>query len=142
MSSSLFDSGVSYQYYPETSYTEGDKTFAELDKNDIIYYCTDFGEIYGIKVKDKLKKKQGKIVLPLEKNFLDTKFIVIGQINDFNASNNANNCSIVEYNMGAIGTNRISVIMYCLNRALVNFEATQKEVTRQKQNLNKLRNLL
>ena len=39
--STLFDTGGTYDFYPTTSYMDGDKTFGELDKGDLFIFVSE-----------------------------------------------------------------------------------------------------
>jgi hypothetical protein len=108
MSSSIFDSYRSYEYYPKTLYSKGDKKFEEVDKGDILYYVSSNGDVEEIISNGRIKKNKHHLVLSTSRN---GKRLVLnfGPLNVANVYYSYKN-SIMSFEMGYIGTNKKSVV--------------------------------
>lgn len=118
--STLFDSGGTYEYYPATSYMNGDKTFGELDKGDFIYLR--IGKTFKeIEVRGKLKTHKGRLLLPINGLYKERN-IDFGSVSCHNVIVDAPQNSMVIHDFGLIGTNKKSILTTLLNNANMEYK--------------------
>ena len=116
MSASLFyDCYADYESYPSTKKIEGDKTFAEVKEDDILY------RLVTVKVGDEYKYdfEELKVVKPWHEArghcYISCKIgkkpynINFGPAGCWNVREESANTSIVYHNYGKIGTNKKSI---------------------------------
>jgi hypothetical protein len=139
MSSSLFDSCGSYEFYPKTYIVEGDKPFKNLVKGDTIYYCNPCGDVFELTVTNELKKSKNHLYLYI-KGLDKTKTINFGPTNCHNVVVDAPNNSIVEYLNGFIGTNKASVVGKSLEIAKKEFNYIHEMLMRSQHVIDNLKN--
>ena len=140
MSTSLFDSGGAYVYYPATSYMNGDKTFGELDKGDFLYLRV--GKTFKeIEVRGKLKKYKGHLLLPIS-GLHKERNIDFGPVNCHNVIVDAPKNSMVSHYFGLIGTNKISILTTLWNNALVEHNNVCEQLEQIKTKIDNLTSML
>lgn len=140
MSASLFDSGVTYETYPTTSYMNGDKTFGELDKGDFIYLRV--GKTFkAIEVRGKLKKYKGRLLLPISGLYKERN-IDFGPVHCHNVIVDAPKKSMVGHYFGLIGTNKKSILTTLLNNALMEHKNMVEQLEQIKTKIDNLTSML
>lgn len=136
MSSSLFDYYGSYEYFPYTTYSEGDKKFEEIDKGDILYYVSRNGEVEELISNGKMKKNKRYLVLSTLRN--GKRFILnFGPLNIGNVYDSYKN-SIMSFEMGYIGTNKKSVAKKLIEEEDKKFKKLFTEISDVQMHLAKL----
>lgn len=140
MSASLFDSGVTYDSYPSTSYMNGDKTFGELDKGDFIYLRV--GKTFkAIEVRGKLKKYKGRLLLPISGLYKERN-IDFGSVHCHNVIVDAPKKSMVSHYFGLIGTNKKSILTTHLNNAIMEQKNMVEQLEQIKTKIDNLTSML
>lgn len=140
MSASLFDSGVTYESYPSTSYMNGDKTFGELDKGDFIYLRV--GKTFKeIEVRGKLKKYKGRLLLPISGLYKERN-IDFGPVHCHNVIVDAPKKSMVGHYFGLIGTNKKSILTTHLNNAFMEHKNMLEQLEQIKTKIDNLTSML
>ena len=140
MSASLFDSGVTYESYPSTSYMDGDKTFGELDKGDFIYLRV--GKTFkAIEVRGKLKKYKGRLLLPISGLYKERN-IDFGPVHCHNVIVDAPKKSMVGHYFGLIGTNKKSILTTLLNNASMEHKNIAEQLEQIKTKIDNLTSML
>lgn len=140
MSASLFDSGVTYESYPSTSYMDGDKTFGELDKGDFIYLRV--GKTFkAIEVRGKLKKYKGRLLLPISGLYKERN-IDFGPVHCHNVIVDAPKKSMVGHYFGLIGTNKKSILTTLLNNAFMEHKNIAEQLEQIKTKIDNLTSML
>lgn len=141
MSSSIFDPLYSSynNYYPSTIYSEGDKKFEEIGKDNILYYISRCGEIEEIISNGQLKHSNGKLILSTIRK--GKRFIV-----NFGTLNVANvlECykrSMVWFENGYLGTNRQSIIKQLIKEEQEKIEKVNVTLSSLKNHITKLNEL-
>lgn len=126
MSSSLYDS-YDYEYYPSTEYSEGDKSFGELEKGDTLYMLekqTDGYKWSKLIVTKGWHESKGHCYLSCKRN--GKRFIInFGSASCANVSVDAKRNSIVWDDEGLIGTNKNS--MYLTKKADITTELEHRK---------------
>ena len=140
MSASLFDSGVTYESYPSTSYMNGDKTFGELDKGDFIYLRV--GKTFKeIEVRGKLKKYKGRLLLPISGLYKERN-IDFGPVHCHNVIVDTPKKSMVGHYFGLIGTNKKSILTTLLNNAFMEHKNMLEQLEQIKTKIDNLTSML
>jgi hypothetical protein len=138
--STLFDSGGTYEYYPMTSYMNGDKTFGELDKGDFIYLRV--GKTFKeIEVRGKLKKYKGRLLLPISGLYKERN-IDFGSVLCHNVIVDAPQNSMVGHYFGLIGTNKKSILITHLNNAIMEHKTMTEQLEQIKTKIDNLTSML
>jgi hypothetical protein len=138
--STLFDSGGAYEYYPTTSYMNGDKTFGELDKGDFIYLRN--GKTFKeIEVRGKLKKYKGRLLLPISGLYKERN-IDFGSVSCHNVLIDAPKNSMVSHYFGLIGTNKKSILTTLLNNANMEYKNMVENLEYLKTHIDNLSSML
>lgn len=142
MSNSIFDSLCSSYndyYCPSTIYSEGDKKFEEVDKDDILYYISRCGEIEEIISNGQLKRSNGKLILSTIRK--GKRFIAnFGTLNVANVLEGYKR-SMVWFENGYLGTNRQSIIRQLIREEQEKIEKVNITLTSLKNNITKLNEL-
>lgn len=139
MSSSLFYSNSDDYHYPSTIYSEGDKKFEEIDKDNILYYISRYGEIEEIVSNDKLKRSNGKLILSIIRK--GKRFIVnFGPLNVANVLESYKR-SMVWFENGYLGTNRQSIIKQLIKEEQEKIEKVNITLSSLKNHITKLNEL-
>lgn len=130
MSSSLFyDCYAPYESYPSTIHVDGDKSFGELQNNDILYMFIRDCEGYRL---DELKvikswhlSHGNKYISCLRgKKKFNTNF---GFTNCWNCGHESKDNSIILYNGYIIGTNKESLYNYKCKKLKEEYELAKKQ---------------
>lgn len=138
--STLFDSGGAYEYYPTTSYMNGDKTFGELDKGDFIYLRN--GKTFKeIEVRGKLKKYKGRLLLPISGLYKERN-IDFGSVSCHKVLIDAPKSSMVSHYFGLIGTNKKSILTTLLNNANMEYKNMVENLEYLKTHIDNLSSML
>ena len=138
--STIFDSGGAYEYYPTTSYMNGDKTFGELDKGDFLYLRV--GKTFKeIEVRGKLKKYKGRLLLPISGLYKERN-IDFGSVSCHNVLINAPKNSMVSHYFGLIGTNKKSILTTLLNNANMEYKNIVENLEYLKTHIDNLSSML
>ena len=138
--STLFDSGGTYEFYPATSYMNGDKTFGELDKGDFLYLRV--GKTFKeIEVRGKLKKYKGRLILPISGLYKERN-IDFGSVNCHNVIVEAPQKSMVGHYFGLIGTNKKSILTTHLNNAIMEHKNMTEQLEQIKTKIDNLKSML
>lgn len=138
--STLFDTGGTYDFYPTTSYMDGDKTFGELDKGDFIYLRV--GKTFKeIEVRGKLKKHKGRLLLPIS-GLHKERNIDFGSVACHNVIVDAPLKSMVSHYFGLIGTNKKSILTVLLNNANKEYKNVVEQLEYLKSNIDNLTSML
>lgn len=136
MSSSLFDSYGSYEYFPYTTYSKGDKKFEEVDEGDILYYVSRNGDIEEIISNGRMKKNKRYLVLSTSRN--GKQFTLnFGPLNIGNVYDSYKN-SIMSFEKGYIGTNKKSVAKKLIDEEQEKFKKLFTEISNVQMHLAKL----
>lgn len=142
MSSSIFDSCCSSYndyYYPSTKYSEGDKKFEEVDKDDILYHISQCGEIEEIISNGQLKRSNGKLILSIIRK--GKRFIVnFGSLNVANVLESYKR-SMIWFENGYLGTNRQSIIEQLIKEEQEKIEKVNVTLSSLKNHVTKLNEL-
>ena len=138
--STIFDSGGAYEYYPTTSYMNGDKTFGELDKGDFLYLRV--GKTFKeIEVRGKLKKYKGRLLLPISGLYKERN-IDFGSVSCHNVLINAPKNSMVSHYFGLIGTNKKSILTTLLKNANIQYKNVLENLEYLKTHIDNLTSML
>ena len=138
--STLFDTGGTYDFYPTTSYMDGDKTFGELDKGDFIYLRV--GKTFKeIEVRGKLKKHKGRLLLPIS-GLHKERNIDFGSVLCHNVLINAPKNSMVSHYFGLIGTNKKSILTTLLKNANIQYKNVVENLEYLKTHIDNLTSML
>lgn len=130
MSSSLFyDCYAPYESYPNTIHVDGDKSFGELQNNDILYmliYDCNGYRFDELKVINSWHLSRGnRYISCLRKK---KKFnINFGPANCWNCGYSSKENSIILYDGYIIGTNKESIYNYKCKKLQEEFELAQKQ---------------
>lgn len=127
MSSSLFDYYGSYEYYPHTTYSKGDKKFEEVDKGDILYYVSRNGEVEELISNGKMKKNKRYLVLSCLRNGKQFR-LNFGPLSVGNVYDSYKN-SIMSFENGYIGTDKKSVAKKIIEEEQKKFEKLYTEIS-------------
>lgn len=138
--STLFDSGGTYDFYPTTSYMDGDKTFGELDKGDFIY-LRDGKTFKKIEVRGKLKKHRGRLLLPIN-GLHKERNIDFGSVLCHNVLVDAPKNSMVNHYFGLIGTNKKSILTTLLKNANIQYKNVLENLEYLKTHIDNLTSML
>ena len=138
--STLFDSGGTYDFYPTTSYMDGDKTFGELDKGDFLYLRV--GKTFKeIEVRGKLKKYKGRLLLPISGLYKERN-IDFGSVSCHNVLVDAPKNSMVNHYFGLIGTNKKSILTTLLKNANIQYKNVVENLEYLKTHIDNLTSML
>ena len=136
MSSSLIDSYGSYEYFPHTTYSKGDKKFEEVDKGDILYYISRNGDLEEIISNGRMKQNKRYLELSTLRN--GKRFILnFGPLSVGNVYDSYKN-SIMSFEMGYIGTNKKSVVKKLIEEEDKKFKKLFTELSNVQMHLTKL----
>lgn len=138
--STLFDSGGTYDFYPTTSYMDGDKTFGELDKGDFLY-LRDGKTFKKIEVRGKLKKHRGRLLLPIN-GLHKERNIDFGSVLCHNVLVDAPKNSMVNHYFGLIGTNKKSILTTLLKNANIQYKNVVENLEYLKTHIDNLTSML
>lgn len=130
MSSSLFyDCYAPYESYPSTIHIDGDKSFGELQNNDILYILIYDCEGYRfdeLKVSNSWHASHGHQYISCLRG--KKKFnIDFGPNNCWNVSYESKENSIILYDGYIIGTNKKSIYNYGLKKLQDEFELIKRQ---------------
>lgn len=127
--------GVWPAWYP-AEYAEGDKTFEELDKGDIIYYCSNEGVVDEWEVYKPLHQSGDDLVLSIKRTIEGKKNdkrmkLNFGSLRVGN-THDSYKCSMITYqtyNTGYYGTNKNSVVNRVIKRHSEELEKLKLKVS-------------